>query len=122
MAQPGGLNLTSAAVAGLAQGAQTLGDVVISGDSAAASLYHYGVQGFDNIRSQYQPPSTHVRCVCNKQDGVSSVAVGVEAHDWLPMLGASHAVTTICCFMYCFSFRALHPFLTYSDACLQRHS
>ena len=60
-AQPGGLNITSATVAGLATGAQTLGNVVSSGDSVVASLYHYGVQGFDNVRSQYEPPSTHVR-------------------------------------------------------------
>ena len=59
-AQPGGFNVSSATIQGLTQGAATLGDVVSGGESAAASLYHYGVQGFDNIRSQYLPPSEHV--------------------------------------------------------------
>ena len=61
MAQPGGFNLTSAAVAGLTQGAATLGNVVSNGDTAVANLYHYGVQGFNDARDQYEPPSLHVR-------------------------------------------------------------
>ena len=52
--------MTSATISGLTQGATTLGEVASSGATAAASLYHYGVQGFDDIRSQYLPPSEHV--------------------------------------------------------------
>ena len=61
MAQPGGFNLSSAAVAGLTQGAATLGNVVSNGEIAADNLYHYGVQAFNDARDQYQPPSLHVR-------------------------------------------------------------
>ena len=48
-------------MAGLTQGAATLGNVVSNGEIAADNLYHYGVQAFNDARDQYQPPSLHVR-------------------------------------------------------------
>jgi len=57
----GDVSISSNVAAELASAASTLGGVVDSGDSVAASLNKYGVVGLDNARTKYQPESLKVR-------------------------------------------------------------
>ena len=56
----GDLNVSSDIGSELTAAAATLDSVVGGGDTVAASLYHYGVKGLDDVRTKYQPESLKV--------------------------------------------------------------